>query len=61
MEELRMLIRMKNIPMWKVADTIGISEPTLYRWMRKYDADHHRKIMDAISEIEGGEELDEVN
>ena len=54
-----MLIRMKNIPMWKIADVIGISEPTLFRWMRKYDADHHEKIMKAVQELEGGVRNDE--
>lgn len=61
MEDLKMLIRMKQIPMWKVADKIGISEPTLYRWMRKYDSGHHDKIMKAIQQIEGGEDHDEDN
>ena len=60
MEDLKMLIRMKNIPMWKIADAVGISEPTLYRWMRKYNIDHHDKIMKAISKVERGED-DEQN
>lgn len=55
MEDLKMLIRMKKVTMWKIADAIGISEPTLYRWMRKYNAEHHEKIMNAIKKIEGGE------
>lgn len=61
MEDLKMLIRIKHIPMWKIADAIGIAESTLYIWMRKYDAEHHRKIMDAINRIEGGEDHDEDN
>ena len=30
---------MKEIPMWKIANQIGVSEMTLYRWMRIYDAE----------------------
>ena len=61
MEDLKMLIRLKHIPMWKIADAVGVSEMTIYRWLRKYDAEHHRKIMDAVSKIEGGEDHDEDN
>lgn len=56
-----MLIAIKRITMWKIADIIGISEPTLYRWMRKYNADHHKKIMNAIQKIEGGVQNDEAD
>ena len=51
-----MIIRMKRIPMWKIAEVIGVSEPTLYRWMRKYNADHYKKISDAIKKIDGGDQ-----
>ena len=53
MEKLKTLIRMKNIPKWKIADVIGVSEMTIYRWLRKYDAEHYNKIMNAIKQIEG--------
>lgn len=53
MEKLKTLIRMKNIPKWKIADAIGVSEMTIYRWLRKYDAEHYQKIMNAIQQIEG--------
>lgn len=61
MKDLKLLIRMKEIPMWKIADAIGIAESTLYIWMRKYDADHHEKIMKAIQQIEGSVQDDEIN
>lgn len=51
MDDLRMLAKMKGVPMWKIAEKIGISEPTLFRWLRKYDVEHHKKIMDAINQI----------
>lgn len=53
MDDLRMLAKMKGVPMWKIAEKIGISEPTLFRWMRKFDAIHHEKISKAIEQIEG--------
>lgn len=53
MEKLKTLIRMKNIPKWKIADAIGVSEMTIYRWLRKYDAERYQKIMNAIKQIEG--------
>lgn len=53
MEDLRLLIRMKQIPIWKIAENVGVSEMTIYRWMRTYNAEHHKKIMDAINKIEG--------
>lgn len=61
MEDLRMIIRMKRIPMWKIAEVIGVSEPTLYRWMRKYNADHYKKISDAIKMIDGGDQDEQNN
>lgn len=59
MEDLRLIIRMKKIPMSKIAQTIGIAESTLYIWMRKYDEKHHEKIAEAIHKIERGEDHDE--
>lgn len=56
MEDIRLIKRMKNIPTWKIAEAVGVSEMTIYRWLRKYDAEHHKKIMDAINKIEGGKE-----
>ena len=61
MEDLKMLIRLKHISMWKIADAVGVSEMTIYRWMRKYDAIHHKKILDAIEKIEGGEQNNDEN
>jgi len=58
-EDLRLIIRMKKIPMWKIADAVGVSEMTIYRWMRKYDKEHHEKIAEAIQKIERGEDHDE--
>ncbi len=53
MEDLRLYMRMKRIPTWKVAEVIGVSEMTIYRWLRTFNADHYKKISDAIKKIEG--------
>ena len=52
MHELKVIVRINDIPMWKIADAIGIAESTLYIWMRKYNADHYKKILDAMKEID---------
>lgn len=52
MDDLRLYIRIKQITMWKIAEVIGISEPTLYRWMRKNNTTHREKIINAIKLIE---------
>lgn len=52
MDDLKMLIRMKKIPIWKIAEAVGVSEMTIYRWLRKYDVEHRRRIMEAIERIE---------
>ena len=61
MEDLRSYMKMKRIPTWKVAEVIGVSEMTIYRWLRTYNADHYKKIWDAIQKIEGNEDHDENN
>lgn len=51
--DIRTLLKMKRIPMWKVAEQIGISEPTITRWFREpLTTDHFQKVMKAIEEIE---------
>lgn len=54
MDDIKALLRFKGIPMWRIAKNIGISESTLYRWMRAPDVEHRQKIIDAIEKIEGG-------
>lgn len=53
MEDLRMLLRMKKIPTWKVAEVLNCSEMTIYRWLRTFNQKHHDEIMKAIEQIEG--------
>lgn len=52
--DVRTLLKMKRIPMWKLAKQIGISEPTITRWFREsLTTDHYEKVMQAIKELEG--------
>lgn len=60
--QLRSMLKMKGIPLWKIAKNIGVSEPTMTRWMREpLTKEHHEKIMNAINQIEGGVQNDETH
>lgn len=51
-EHIRKAARIAGVPLWKVASTIGVSEPTLMRWMRfPLTADKETRIMEAISTL----------
>ena len=50
---IRRAARVAGIPLWRIAATIGISEPTLTRWLRfPLSADKERLISGAISKLE---------
>ena len=53
MEDLKLLIRMKKIPIWRIAKAVGVCENTIFRWLRTYDLEHHKRILEAINKIEG--------
>lgn len=55
MDDLKALKKRTGVFWWEVADHIGVSEMTIYRWLRKYDPEHHAKILNAINELEEGE------
>ena len=51
--DVRTVLKMKQIPMWKVAEAIGISEATITRWFREpLSKEHYNKVIRAINEIE---------
>lgn len=33
-KDIRKAARIADVPMWKVAMVLGISEPTIFRWLR---------------------------
>lgn len=51
-EQVRRAARVADVPFWKIAATVGVSEPTLTRWMRfPLDEDKETRIMTAISKL----------
>ena len=50
--DIRLKARGAGIPLWKIAEHIGISEPTLTRWMRQtLSKEKKTQIITAIREI----------
>ena len=55
MENLSLRQRAKSagIPFWKIASCIGISEPTITRWLRvPLSCSKEKLILEAISKLE---------
>lgn len=55
MENLSLRQRAKSagIPLWKIASYIGVSEPTITRWLRvPLSCSKERLILEAISKLE---------
>lgn len=49
---VRKAAKESKVPLWKVASEVGISEPTLIRWLRfPLPAEKERRIMAAIQEL----------
>lgn len=52
-QSVRRAARVAGVPLWRVATAIGVSEPTLTRWLRvPLPEDKERRIMTAISALE---------
>ena len=52
-QDVRCAARSAGIPLWRVAMAIGVSEPTLTRWLRvPLPEDKEGRIMKAIAELE---------
>ncbi len=50
--DVRMTARMGAVPLWQLADALNMSEPTLYRKLRKPLTDAERqKYFSAINKI----------
>ncbi|MBR2520776.1 MAG: hypothetical protein IKE62_01165 [Oscillospiraceae bacterium] len=56
-QAIRERAKAEHVTLWQIAMKIGVSEPTLIRWMRlPLPEEKERRICDAISAIaEGGE------
>ena len=52
-ESVRKAARVAGIPLWRVATAIGVSEPTLTRWLRvPLPEDKEQRVMAAIAALE---------
>lgn len=52
MNGLKMQMYMKQIPMYKVAEKIGIHPKTLRTWLKNCNGERYNKIINAINELE---------
>ena len=53
-QDIRKLLKEKDIKMWQLADQLGISEPTITRWFRReLPQDKKKHIIKVIKEMEG--------
>lgn len=51
-EQIRKAARVAGVPLWKIAAVVGVSEPTLIRWMRfPLSQEKESRIMEAISTL----------
>ena len=51
--DVRLKARGAGVPLWQIADRLGVSEPTLTRWMRqKLPKEKKSQILSTIREIE---------
>lgn len=51
-EHIRRAARIANVPLYRVAIEIGVSEPTLQRWLRiRLTDDKESRIMCAINKL----------
>lgn len=49
---IRVAAKMAGVSLWRVARALGVSEPTLYRWLREpLQKDREEKIMGTIREL----------
>ena len=50
--DIRREMRANFVPMWKIAKLLGISEPTLTRWMRvELTPEKRKRILEAINQL----------
>ena len=55
-QKIRRAARVADVPLWKIAAQIGVSEPTIYRWMRlPLPEDKEQMILKAIRELEAAQ------
>lgn len=51
-QDIRRMARGKAVPLWRIALEIGISEPTLTRWLRvELDPERRCRIIEVIEKL----------
>lgn len=51
-KEVRRAARIANVPIWKVVYALGISEPTIFRWLRtELPEEKKSAILEAIDKL----------
>lgn len=56
-KEIRKAARIADVPMWKVAMALGVSEPTIFRWLRtELPEDKKAAMMAAIEKLAADKE-----
>lgn len=56
-EVIRKLARVKNVPLWKIAHALGISEPTMTRKLRfELTSDETQRMIEIIENLAGEQE-----
>ena len=55
-QKIRDMAKAENVTLWRIALQIGVSEPTLIRWLRvPLSEDREQRIYAAIAELKAGE------
>lgn len=55
--DLRRAAKAAGVPLWRIALELGVSEPTLTRWLRtELDEDRRARFLAAVSKLEERED-----
>ena len=56
-QKLREFAKARGVPLWRVAIALGVSEPTLIRWLRlPLSATMEQRIITVIQDLARGDE-----
>ena len=58
-KEIRRLIRTSGLYIYQVADELGISDPTITRWLRRLDEGKKVQILKAIERLKSRGDVNE--
>lgn len=51
-EEIRMEMRVNEIPLWRIAEAVGVSEPTITRWFRhELEGEQRKRVESALQKL----------